>query len=106
VLFKDVVCAYDAHSSIHQGNVLRSTPSQSRSTHKRAVNLTLSEPLVAQTKLYTNNLSATIEMLLTNYVSEQSKINEQKIHAAQRLSKQWNLIDDQIGSFADEYSSL
>jgi antitoxin CcdA len=106
MLLKGAVCAYNAHHSIHKGIVLRITPSQSRSTHKRAVNLTLSEPLVAQTKLYSTNLSATVEMLLTNYVNEQSKINEQKIHAAQRLSKQWNLINDQIGSFADEYSSL
>ncbi len=85
---------------------MRTSPSAPRSTHKRAVNLTLSESLVDQTKLYSNNLSATVEALLTNYVNEQSKISQQKIQAAQRLSTQWNLINDQIGSFADEYSNL
>jgi antitoxin CcdA len=81
-------------------------PTASRSTHKRAVNLTLSEALVDQTKLYSSNLSATVEILLINYVNEQSKINQQKIQTAQRLSTQWNLINDQLGSFADEYSNL
>jgi antitoxin CcdA len=85
---------------------MRTSPSASRSTRKRAVNLTLSEALVDQTKLYSSNLSATVEILLTNYVSEQSKINQQKIQTAQRQSTQWNLINAQLGSFADEYSNL
>jgi antitoxin CcdA len=85
---------------------MRTLPSTSRSSNKRAVNLTLSESLVNQTKLYSNNLSATVEILLTNYVNEQARINQQKIQTAHRLSTQWNLINDQIGSFADEYSNL
>jgi antitoxin CcdA len=105
-VLKDVLCAHNAHKSIHKGTVLRISPKQSLLALRRAVNLTLSEPLLAQTKLYTTNLSATVEMLLTNYVNEQSKINKQKIRAAQRLAMQWNLINDQIGSFSDEYSNL
>jgi antitoxin CcdA len=89
-----------------KGISMRTSPSASRSTHKRAVNLTLSEALVDQTKLYSSNLSATVEILLTNYVSEQSKISQQKIQTAQRQSTQWNLINAQLGSFADEYSNL
>jgi antitoxin CcdA len=85
---------------------MQTSPSASRSTLKRAVNLTLSESLVNQTRLYSNNLSATVEMLLITYVNEQSKSNQQKIQTAQRLSTQWNLVNDQIGSFADEYSNL
>lgn len=85
---------------------MQTSPSAARPSNKRAVNLTLSESLVDQTKLYSNNLSATVEILLTNYVNEQSKINQHKIQTANRLSKQWNLINDQIGSFADEYSNL
>jgi antitoxin CcdA len=76
------------------------------SNRKRAVNPTLSDSLVTNTKLYSSNLSATVEMLLTNYVHEQSKINQQKVQTAQQQSKQWNLINDQIGSFSDEYINL
>jgi antitoxin CcdA len=85
---------------------MRTPPSAPRSTLKRAVNLTLSESLVDQARLYSNNLSATVEMLLINYVTAQSKINQQKIQTAQKLSTQWNLVNDQLGSFADEYSNL
>jgi antitoxin CcdA len=85
---------------------LKTSPSNSRTKHKRAVNLTLSDELVNQTKLYSSNLSATVEKLLINYVDEQSKSSLRKVSAAKQLSAQWNLVNDQIGSFADEYSNL
>jgi antitoxin CcdA len=73
---------------------------------KRAVNLTLSESLVNQTKLYSNNLSATVEALLMGYVDQQSKASQQKVKDAQIVSVAWNAVNEQIGSFADEYSNL
>jgi antitoxin CcdA len=85
---------------------MRTSPSAPRSTLKRVVNLTLSKSLVDQARLYSSNLSATVEMLLINYVNAQSKINQQKIQTAQKLSTQWNLVNDQLGSFADEYPNL
>jgi antitoxin CcdA len=97
-----IQCAYLDSKGIS----MQTSRSAARSSNKRAVNLTLSESLVDQTKLYSNNLSATVEILLTNYVNEQSKINQHKIQTAHHLSTQWNLINDQIGSFADEYSNL
>jgi len=42
---------------------------QSNQAHKRAVNLTLSEELVAQAKGMTANLSGVVEQLLTDYVT-------------------------------------
>ena len=42
-------------------------------SRKRPVNLTLNEALVAQAKTYTNNLSATMEELLAQYVAVQHK---------------------------------
>lgn len=85
---------------------MQTSPFASRLSKKRAVNLTLSESLMDQTKLYSNNSSATVEILLNNYVNEQSKINQHKIQTALHLSTQWNLINDQIGSFPVEYSNL
>eukprot|EP01036_Dinobryon_divergens_P020504 gene20504-28133_t len=41
------------------------------STRKRPVNLTINEALVAQAKAYTNNLSATMETLLAEFVANQ-----------------------------------
>jgi antitoxin CcdA len=73
---------------------------------KRAVNLTLSESLVNQTKLYSNNLSATVEALLMSYVDQQAKASQQKVKDTQQVSVAWNAFNDQIGSFADEYSNL
>ena len=40
-------------------------------TRKRPVNLTMNEALVAQAKAYTNNLSATMESLLADFVANQ-----------------------------------
>jgi antitoxin CcdA len=74
--------------------------------NKRAVNLTLSESLVNQTKLYSNNLSATVEALLMSYVDQQAKARQQKLKDAQIVSVAWNAVNEQIGSFADEYSNL
>ena len=45
--------------------------SQPAGGRKRAVNLTISENLVAQAKAYTSNLSATMEELLADYVAQQ-----------------------------------
>ncbi|WP_395689717.1 type II toxin-antitoxin system CcdA family antitoxin [Caenimonas koreensis] len=52
-------------------------PPSVTSTRKRPVNLTLNEHLVAEAKSYTTNLSATIES-----------------------------VNDAVGSFADEHSTL
>ena len=43
---------------------------------KRPVNLTLSEDVVASAKRYSNNLSATVETLLTEYTQRQQQADE------------------------------
>lgn len=79
------------------------TVSRSR---KRPVNLTLNEDLVAQAKGYTNNLSATMETLLAEYVAsqKQSRLNRQQ--KADACAADWNAVHAAVGSFADEHSTL
>lgn len=85
---------------------MQTSASTVRLGSKRAVNLTLTESLVNQAKLYSNNLSATVEALLMSYVDQQAKASQQKVKDAQLVSIAWNAVNEQIGSFADEYSNL
>jgi post-segregation antitoxin (ccd killing protein) len=75
-------------------------------TRKRAVNLTLSEGLVSQAKAYTNNLSATMEALLTNYVIQQQQTKVSRQQMADACAADWNAVYASVGSFADEHSTL
>lgn len=73
---------------------------------KRAVNLTLNEGLVAQAKTYTSNLSATMEVLLTDYVAQQQKNRLTRQQQADAVAMDWNAVHAAEGSFADEHSTL
>ena len=76
------------------------------SARKRPVNITLSEALLAQTKPYTTNLSATIEALLTEFVANQRKAQVVRQKMAARCAADWNDVTEAAGSFADEHSTL
>lgn len=73
---------------------------------KRAVNLTLNEALVAQAKTYTNNLSATMEELLTAYVFQQQQTRVTRQQRADAAASDWNALHAKVGSYADEHSTL
>ena len=75
-------------------------------SRKRPVNLTLSESLVTDLKDYTSNLSATAEELLTAYVVAQKQARSNQQQMADRTVASWNALHAQIGSFADEHSTL
>lgn len=75
-------------------------------TRKRAVNLTLNVDLVAQAKVYTNNLSATMEALLTDYVAQQQQTKASRQQMADACAADWNAVHASVGSFADEHSTL
>ena len=75
-------------------------------SRKRPVNLTLSESLVTDLKSYTSNLSATAEELLTAYVVEQKQARSSRQEQANQTVAGWNALHVQIGSFADEHSTL
>jgi post-segregation antitoxin (ccd killing protein) len=76
------------------------------SMRKRAVNLTLSEGLVAQAKTYTRNLSATMEELLATYVAQQQQARRLRQQQADAAASDWNALHATVGSFADEHSTL
>jgi|Laugresp1bdmlbsn_1035097.scaffolds.fasta_scaffold27283_1 antitoxin CcdA len=75
-------------------------------SRKRPVNLTLSESLVIDLKGYTSNLSATAEELLTAYVVEQKQARSSRQQQADQTVAGWNALHAQVGSFADEHSTL
>jgi post-segregation antitoxin (ccd killing protein) len=75
-------------------------------SRKRAVNLTLSEGLVAQAKTYTSNLSATMEELLAAYVAQQQQTRLSRQQQADAVAMDWNVVHAAVGSFADEHSTL
>ncbi len=73
---------------------------------KRPVNLTMSEDLVAQAKAYTDNLSATMEALLAEFVARQQQAQRDRQRQADICAADWNALTLAIGSFADEHSTL
>lgn len=75
-------------------------------SRKRPVNLTLSETLVAELKGHTSNLSATAEELLTAYVVQQKQARSSRQQQADQTVAGWNALHLEIGSFADEHSTL
>lgn len=76
------------------------------STRKRPVNLTMNEALVTQAKAFTNNLSATMESLLAEFVAAQQNARRNRQEAADTCATDWNTVHASIGSFADEHSTL
>ena len=75
-------------------------------SRKRPVNLTLSEGLIAELKGYTSSLSATAEESLTAYVVEQKQAHSGRQQQADPAVAGWNALHAQVGSFADEHSTL
>ena len=76
------------------------------SSRKRPVNLTLNEALVQKAKTYTDNLSATMEQLLSEYVAREQEALYERQQAADACAAQWNAFLDDHGSFAQEYCTL
>lgn len=76
------------------------------STRKRPVNLTINEALVTQAKTFTDNLSATMESLLAEFVVTQQNAQRNRQGAADKCAARWNAVHASIGSFADEHSTL
>lgn len=76
------------------------------SPRKRPVNLTINEMLVVQAKAYTNNLSATMESLLAEFVTKQQSAQRNRQRVADACAADWNAVHAAVGSFADEHSTL
>ena len=73
---------------------------------KRPVNLSLNEDLVQQVRQITGNLSAQVETLLAAFLeAEKLRQAEADTTLAAALSA-WNTFGEQVGSFAEEHSTL
>ena len=94
-----IICAFIASESLDM-------QTRTASPRKRPVNLTINEALVAQAKAYTDNLSATMESLLTEFVAAQQNAQRNRQDAADACAANWNAVHASIGSFADEHSTL
>lgn len=73
---------------------------------KRAVNLTLNEQLVTEAKRFTDNLSATVESLVKQFVQTKQAEQLSRQEMADQCARGWNEFADIHGSFADEYCTL
>lgn len=73
---------------------------------KRPINLTLSENVVAAARNYSNNLSATVDALLADYVASQAQAQSSHRQWADACATEWNSVHASVGSFADEHSTL
>lgn len=73
---------------------------------KRPVNLTLNAALVEQAKAYSENLSATVETLLAQFIVAKQSAQRSRQQEANACSAQWNAFAGAVGSFADEHTTL
>jgi antitoxin CcdA len=84
---------------------MKSTGAAAQAT-KRPVNLTLSESTVEQARRYTNNLSATVDGLLAEFIAREARAREEKRQLYAKVSEAWNRFDERYGTFGSEHSPL
>ena len=73
---------------------------------KRPFNLTLNETTVEQARRYTNNLSATVDGLLSEFIAKEAQAREEQLKLYAKVSDAWNKFDELYGTFGSEYSPL
>jgi antitoxin CcdA len=73
---------------------------------KRPVNLLLSEDTVRQARNFTNNLSATVDGLLVDYIARQNEAQLSRQQLGDSVADVWNRFHTEHGAFADDYSTL
>jgi post-segregation antitoxin (ccd killing protein) len=73
---------------------------------KRSVNVTLSADVVAQARLHTTNLSATIESLLAAFVAEQENLSSSNQLIADQCADAWHAAYAAMGTFTSKPKSL
>jgi post-segregation antitoxin (ccd killing protein) len=75
-------------------------------TVKKAVNLSLNEALVQESRTYCGNLSAKVEEMLQAYVVSERQSRQHHRQQAQQAVAGWNALHDATGSYADGHSTL
>ena len=81
-------------------------PTYDSTARRRPVNLTLNEDLVAQARQLTSNLSAVVEALLAEYVTEEKQRRAAEADMVRETVAIWNRFAEEGASFADEHSTL
>lgn len=81
-------------------------PGTSHSPPKRPVNLLLNAGTVRRARRYTDNLSATVDSLLAEFVARQDEAALAKQKLGDAVAEAWNQFHATHGSFADDYSTL
>jgi len=73
---------------------------------KRPVNLFLNEDNVQRAKRYTDNLSATVDTLLADFVSGKESAQQSRQRRDDAVAEAWNHFEATHASFADEHATL
>jgi len=73
---------------------------------KRPFNLLLNASTVKQARSFTNNLSATVDALLADYVARQNEQQLARQRQGDAVAEAWNTFHAANGSFADDFSTL
>jgi len=73
---------------------------------KRPVNLLLNEATVQQARVFTRNLSSTVDALLAEYVARERQLRQDQQQHYAEVAGAWNRFEEVHGSFADEHSTL
>jgi antitoxin CcdA len=77
-----------------------------RSALKRPINVSRSDEVVREARLYTRNLSGTIEDLLQDFVARERARRLERDAAVERMVASWNAFHDQNGLLSDEFQQL
>jgi post-segregation antitoxin (ccd killing protein) len=75
-------------------------------TRKKAVNLTLREDLVISARACIPNLSATVELLLTEHLANRQAAKDARMKQLEESLGAWNRFNESHPSLADEHSTL
>jgi post-segregation antitoxin (ccd killing protein) len=94
----------DAHTMRRGGLAMK--PVARTQPAKRPVNLLLNEATVQQARVFTRNLSSTVDVLLADYVARQQAEQSVRQQLGDTVAETWNAFHAAQGSFADEYSTL
>ncbi len=77
-----------------------------RTAAKRPINVSLNDDLVRQARLYTSNLSGTLEDLLRDFVDRERARRRTEDAALDRVIDGLNEFHREHGLLSDEFSSL
>jgi antitoxin CcdA len=77
-----------------------------RATPRQPCNLSLPADLVQQARLYTNNLSGTVEELLVGWTAHAAAEAQANDERTQRVLVGLERLRGEVGSLADDFSPL